>query len=205
MLTVYRSHHSNSFEVRVDTLGRLTSRPVSIFGLGFLCVLFLAGCPASPPPQTEDLIKTNPPTFGGKSRTSLTAPSSSYVASGECDTGSYGLEYSTDKGATWKELVGGCPGDGKFSITVVVSPRVNLQVRAKTKFSVTDVAFATITLALPPTSPIGELATSSRSSNEDEAGSQNSISSGISAGPNGPISSGSHTIDVGVVGAVYVQ
>ena len=161
------------------------------------------GCSASPPPQVEDLIKTSQPTIEGSYNASLTAPATSFVVGGDCDTKSYGIEYSLNSGLIWLDAPNGCGANGKYSLTVTVNPRVHLQVRAKTKFGSTDASKALITLAVPPSSPIGVFATSSASHTEGEEGSQNTVTHAISSGPNGSLSSTSYNIDVGVLGAAF--
>lgn len=150
-------------------------------GTVFLSLNFvlLTACTKSPGGSVEELIKTNPPNFGGQLTKTFLSPSTSYLLSGNCDPISYGVEWSYNN-STWTEFTGGCPA-GTFSLTVVFAGRKTVYVRARTKTGYTATAIATIRLLLPPTSPQLNLVNGSNSDNEDGAGMQSSMESMLTA------------------------
>lgn len=148
---------------------------VAITAVVCLSAVNLIACTKSPGGSVEELIKTNPPNFGGQLTKTFLSPSTTYALSGNCDPISYGVEWSYNN-STWTEFSGGCP-NGTFSLNVLFAGRKLVYVRARTKTGYTATAIATIKLLLPPTSPQFNLANGSNSDNEDGAGMQSSTES----------------------------
>jgi len=142
-----------------------TSRKLQV--VAKLCALFtLAACTASNEPQSEELIKTNPPTINGASEINMTVPSVRYTIVGECDPISKGIEYSIND-RPWKELATGCTTLGAFTLPNVYTPKnAKVMVRAKTKLGITSACTAYLRLVLPPTAPSFQLVTAGNAVDE---------------------------------------
>jgi hypothetical protein len=170
--------------------------------LWFAVFFFSTGCTKSPGGSVEELIKTNPPNFGGLLTKTFLSPSTTYQLDGNCDPISYATQWSYDN-SNWTDFsgAGGCP-NGTFTLTVNFAGRKKVYVRSKTKTGYTATAIATIKLLLPPTSPHLNLVNGSSSDNEDNRGMQSSIESMATAisATNGTVKIQSSGVD-----AAYAQ
>lgn len=158
--------------------------------------ILAAGC--SPSPSSEELIKTDIPTFDGSENYSATTPTTSFVLLGTCDKKSYGLEYSYD-GVSWTLLANDC-ATGRFSMQLVVRSIVNVLVRAKTKMGHTAAAKATVRFVLPPTSPSFQIVSSGNAVDDTERKVQFTSST---VGEEGHLSSATMNLQTGVTGITY--
>jgi len=167
----------------------------------FLILTFvLSGCVQSSNPNSQELNPVRQPTFGGLTNHNYTTPSDiNFVLQGECDPNSYGLQYSYDD-ISWTQLSGGCPSNGKFSLTFNVNPLVNAYARAQSKTTVTGASHATVTLILPPTAPAFNFQVSSNSDPSGQLGTQNCIAYGVTADP---MSNANNYLHNDITGIVY--
>lgn len=151
-------------------------------------------------PEVEELVKTNPPTFNGKTSLNVTATSSPHTLHGECDTRSFGLEYSFDQ-TTWIELSGGCPSNGEFSLEITLNPTREVFARGRTKMGFTSTAKAFVRLVLPQTAPTFATVTagSVKAAGQD-MGVEATVSSGASLEE---LDNGLEILNTGVLGIVY--
>lgn len=122
----------------------LSSQKIILLGC-----LILVACVEPPAGTSEELVKTDPPTFSGSTSQNFTTPTPQYVLIGNCDPRSYGIEYSHDE-TTWITVPGGCQ-NGQFSISLTVNAYKKVYARAQTKMGHTSAAYALVRLALPPT------------------------------------------------------
>jgi hypothetical protein len=118
-------------------------------GIAVVLVLFSA-CAPSPKPQVSPIEDIAAPTFDGANLKRLTVSTQHFTVGGTCDAKADGLQYSLDK-STWKDLSGGCPSSGLFSISASVTRTLTLFVRAKSKSGFTAAAEAEVTFTPPPT------------------------------------------------------
>ncbi|WP_413612343.1 hypothetical protein [Bdellovibrio sp. HCB-110] len=178
---------------------RLISKLLNVT-VAILSILTFASCtPASSPlPSSEELIKTEVPTFDGSENYSTTTSTTSFVLLGGCDQKSYGLEYSYD-GTSWMLLMNDC-ATGRFSIHLVVRSVLNVYVRAKTKMGHTAAARATVRFVLPPTSPSFQIVSSGNSVEDIDRKIQ--FTSSI-AGEEGHYTSPTMNLQTGVTGITY--
>lgn len=170
--------------------------------IGITAFLFTTGCTKSPGGSVEELIKTNPPNFGGLLTKTFLAPSTTYQLDGSCDPISYATQWSYDN-SNWTDFsgAGGCP-NGTFTLTVNFASKKKVYVRSRTKTGYTATAIATIKLQLAPTSPHFNLANGSNSDSEEGSGMQSSMeamATAISA------SNGTVKIQSSGVDAAYAQ
>jgi hypothetical protein len=163
--------------------------------------LLTVGCVKSSSPSIEELVKTRPPTFSGSTNFNGTTPSSPYLLNGECDTISFGLEYSYDN-ATWTDISGGCPATGTFNLTLVFAGSQTVYARARTKNGYTAVSRATITIVVPPNASQFNLVASGNADPEGGLGTQNSLSHGI-AGTGSPMNNGLVKLHTEIPGVTY--
>ncbi len=164
------------------------SRLKKTFKLAAYCICLvtftiLESCspPGSPNPTVSEISTTNSPTFNDHKNNNvanITTLVTSYTLKGDCDPGSYSLEYSYDN-STWTPIDGGCPASGKFSINLTVKGPVTVYCRAKGKFKYTEVAIANVLLGVPPTSNLAEFVISSRSDNEGGNRAQTTMSTNL--------------------------
>ncbi|MDG0816173.1 hypothetical protein [Bdellovibrio svalbardensis] len=166
--------------------------------LSSFTVCAVSACAPSENPISEDLIKTSPPTFSGLTTQNYTTPSVTFELNGECDTKSFGLEYSFDE-QEWIKIPDGCL-NGTFKIGLTIAKSKTVFARALTKKGRTSSSQATVRLVLPPTSPAFQTVTAGLSSDEGSKALQFTMSSSIQGKT---LVNADFNLNSNVVGVVY--
>lgn len=181
---------------RTNKLAHL-AKPLVLFSV----LLLVSACGQSPNPTVTDLISISPPSFADNSTSRFyETPSKTPDLRGKCDPRSYGIEYSTDKGASWVAHDPGCSASGTFTLRITVEKTLTVWARAKTKYSATEPAVINVRYILPPTSASMAMVAASHSGDFPRSRLDFTMS-GLADGA--PTSNGTVHLDSGMTGIVY--
>lgn len=141
----------------------------------FICIfLLICGCSQAPSPKKMGgSIGLQSPLFSGSSSALITSPTQIYTLIGTCDSKALFTEWSYD-GVNWAEVA--CVG-GSFSLSLKLTPFVDVFARSKGSSSYSAVASARVKFVLPPTSDNFSLVASGAADRSDlvGVGTQNAL------------------------------